>query len=221
MLHGDVGVKPVIPRPGQGKFCNDGEHFWILEPYNADWSSNRSHRRSTSCGMHFLNNSFLYGSSRSQKTFSLSSCESELHSLVSSMCDGRFIMACAQFVLGEKAHHVQFTDSSSARQLASRQGVGRVRHLPGKVRCVQQMVGDKMVMLRQVPTAVNLADIGTKSLAKQRLFYLMHGSGLVYVATFEDVGDEEAQRQNEKSASSQQIKKIAKTLFRMSVAMGL
>lgn len=49
----------------------------------------------------------------------------------------------------------------------------------------------------------------------------MHGSGLVYVATFEDVGDEEAQRQNEKSASSQQIKKIAKTLFRMSVAMGL
>ena len=219
---GDVGVKLVTPLPGQGKFSNDGEHFWVLETYSdADWSANRSHRRSTSCGMHFLNNSFLYGSSRTQKTISLSSCESELHSLVSSMCDGLFIIACAQFVLGESIHHVQFTDSSSARQLASRQGVGKVRHLSGKVLWVQQMVNDKLVILRQLPTAVNLADIGTKSLAKQRLSYLMNESGLIYVATGEEVGWEEAQQQKEKSANSQQIKRIAKTIFNMSVAMGL
>ena len=131
---GDTGVKLTMPVGGQGKFFNDGEHFWVLETYSdADWSSNKAHRRSISCGLHFLNNSFLYGSSRTQKTTSLSSSESELHSLVSAMCDGLFIIACAEFVLGEKVIHVQFTDSSSARQLASRQGCGRVRHLSGKV----------------------------------------------------------------------------------------
>ena len=140
---------------------------------------------------------------------------------MSSMCGGLFIIACAHFVLGEKIHHVQFTDSSSARQLASRQGVGRVRHLSGKVFWVQHMVNDKLVILRQVPTAVNVADIGTKSLAKQRLSYLMNEGGLIYVATGEEVGMEEAQRQREKSASSQQIKRIAKAIFNLSLAMGL
>ena len=82
------------------------------------------------------------------------------------------------------------------------------------------------MILRQLPTAVNLADIGTKNLAKQRLSYLMNESGLIsliYVATGEEVGWEEAQQQKEKSANSQQIKRIgiAKTLFNMSVAMGL
>ena len=39
--------------------------------------------------------------------------------------------------------------------------------------------------------------------------------------TGEEVGWEEAQQQKEKSANSQQIKRIAKTIFNMSVAMGL
>eukprot|EP00435_Cladocopium_sp_Y103_P060466 s873_g22.t1 len=83
------------------------------------------------------------------------------------------------------------------------------------------MVGDNVVSLRQVPTLVNFSDIGTQSLGKQRLLFLMHESGLVYVATFEDVGVAETQRQHEKSGSSQQIKKISKIIFRMSFAKGL
>ena len=84
------------------------------------------------------------------------------------------------------------------------------------------MVNDKLLVLRQLPTAVNLADIGTKSLAKQRLSYLMNESGLIYVATGEEVGwEEEEEQQKEKNANSQQIKRITKTLFNMSVAMGL
>ena len=65
---GDIGVKLTMPVGGQGKFFNDGEHFCVLETYSgADWSSNKAHRRSTSCGLHFPNNSFLYGSSMKQQ----------------------------------------------------------------------------------------------------------------------------------------------------------
>ena len=64
---GDVGIRLFAPLPGQGKSFDGGKFEWVLESFSdADWSSNRAHRRSTSCGMHFLNNSFVYGSSRSQ-----------------------------------------------------------------------------------------------------------------------------------------------------------
>ena len=96
---GDVGVKMQTPQPGIGKMQSGGSHSWILESYSdADWSSNKSHRRSTSCGVHMLNGCFMYGSSRSQKVISLSSCESELHSLVSCACDGIFIRACVSCI---------------------------------------------------------------------------------------------------------------------------
>ena len=195
---------------------------WVLESYgDADWSANKAHRRSTSCGMHFLNNAFVYGSSRSQKTISLSSCESEPHSLVSCMCDGLFIVACAEFVLGEKLEHVQYTDSSSARQLASRQGVGKVRHLSGKILWVQEKVNEGTVNLRQVPTIWNVADIGTKCLNQQRMMVLMHETGLVYIPTGEPVGTEEHQRQSEKTGNQRQLQKITKAILRMSILMGL
>ena len=146
---------------------------------------------------------------------SLSSCESELHSMVSSMCDGIFIKTCAEFILAEEVEHIQYTDSSSARQLACRQGSGRVRHLSGKILWVQEKTQDGSVALRQVGTSENLADIGTKCLTRQRLLYLMHETGLIYIPSFEDVGQEEFSRHAEKVGSASQMKRIAKAIYRM------
>ena len=74
---GGVGIRLNTPVPGQGKNCHEGGSHWELETYSdADWSSNRLHRRSI--GVHLLNGAFMYGSSRGQKTISFSSCESEL-----------------------------------------------------------------------------------------------------------------------------------------------
>ena len=168
---GDVGVKLHTPQPGTGKMQSGGSHSWILEPYSdAGWSSNKSHRRSSSCGVHMLNGCFMYGSSRSQTVISLSSCESELHSLVSCACDGIFIGACVEFALGCEMQHVVFRDNSASRQLACRQGNGKVRHLSGKVLWIQQKTQDNVLELRQVPTLENVADVGTKGLSRQRLF---------------------------------------------------
>ena len=84
---GDLAIRLETPSPGEGKICTDctdGNSSLVLETYSdADWSSNKTHRRSTSCGVHFLGGNCVYGSSRSQKTISLSSCESELHAMVS------------------------------------------------------------------------------------------------------------------------------------------
>ena len=141
--------------------------------------------------------------------------------MVSAACDGIDIAACAQLIFGDPIHDIVFTDSSSARQLASRQGCGSVRHLSGKILWVQEEVADEALFLKQVSTVWNVADIGTKILSKQRLMLLMHETGLVYVATEDPVGTDEFDRQVERSGNVSQIQRLTKTILGLSLAMGL
>ena len=90
----------VLEKPigGQGKW-KSSERFWVIETFSdSDWSGNKQHRGSTSCGVHALNGGFLFASSRTQRVVSLSSCESELHSMVSALCDGIYLRRCIEFL---------------------------------------------------------------------------------------------------------------------------
>ena len=219
---GDLALRLDVPMPGQGKCFSDGGTTWILETYSdANWSSNKDHRKPTAGGMHYLNNEFVFGSSRSQRTISLSSCESELHSIVTAMCHGIFIVACAQFISGTAVKHVHHTDSSSARQMASREGCGRLRHVSGKILWIQQKTNDKSVTSKQVPRVWNVADIGTKCLQQKPHFLLMYESGLIYVSTFESVGEQEYQEQAEKTGYRNQLHKLTKVFHAFDRCTGL
>ena len=206
------------PVPGQGKWRST-ERFWVLESFtDADWSSNQRHRRSTSCGTHLVCGAFAYGSSRTQKVISLSSCESELHAMVST---GIFLRRCLEFLTGTVIEHFLFTDSSSAKQLASRQGVGKVKHIAGKLLWVQDTVSQKRVALIQVPTLWNLSDIGTKPLGAKRLRLLLHELG---VSTEEGnciVGQAEYEEQSSRHGGGRELAVLAKNIARILVMMGL
>ena len=168
----------------------------------------------------------MYAGSRGQKLISLSSCKSELHSLISRACDSLFIKACAVFVLDGQLGHIVYTDSSSARQLACRQGSGKVRHLSGKLLWIQGKTADGSFQLRQVRAACNIADIGTKTLGRHRLFYFFFFLNVdwsrVYITTdFTRVGADEFLVQNDKLVNSKQLKQITKAILRMSIVMGI
>ena len=155
----DYCVVLDVPIGGQGR-CRSSDKHLILESFSdSDWSSNQVPRRSTSCGVHLLNGSFLFGSSRTQHVVSLSSCESELHAMISTLSDGIFLRRCLEFVFNAEVEHTMFTDSSSGRQLAMRQGAGKVKHLSGNVFWIQNAVRNGVVNLSQIPTAWNLSDI--------------------------------------------------------------
>ena len=133
----------VIAEPdgGQGKRKNTNEPFWVLESASdSGWSSNKEHRRSTSAGIHLILGFYMFGSLRTQRTVNLSSCEAELHAMVSTLADGIYIKRCLSFLTQADVSHYLMTDSSSARQLASKQGVGKIRHLDGKILWAQQHV---------------------------------------------------------------------------------
>ena len=191
---GDMGMKLGMPEYGKGKRKEGCEFQWLLETFtDADWASNKSHRKSTNCAIHFLNGSFIHASSRTQKVISVSPAESELHALVSGWCAGIFIKRCAEFLLSCPVQRFQWTDNSAARQLVARQGVGRIRHLSGKILWIQDAVLAGEVQMGHVPTLVNFSDIGTKSLIRSRLYFLLHEIGAMDPESLDPVGQEERQ----------------------------
>ena len=220
-LTANVCVVLDAPEPGQGKWKNS-DKFWVLESFSdSDWSSNQTHRRSTSCGIHMLNGVYLFGSSKSQRVVSLSSCEAELHALVSTFCDGIFLRRCLQFLTGAVIDHFLFTDSSSARQLAMRQGTEKVKHLSGKILWVQQWVMEGKIVLIQIPTLWNLADLGTKSLGGQRIKLLLHELNVAHGDGSELVGQEEYDQQCNRHSGGKQLTKLAKSIARILLVAGL
>ena len=116
---------------------------------------NKSHRKSTSEGFHALGSYIrcpLFNSSRTQKIISLSSCEAELPAIVSSASDGIYIREVLESAHGTKVDRYIFTDSSSARQLVTKRGVGKARRLDGKLLWVQNRKDLKMVQAPAVAT---------------------------------------------------------------------
>ena len=210
-----------IPTGGQGKW-HATDQFWLLESFsNSDWSSNQSHRRSTSCGVHMLNGSFLFASSRTQRVVSLSSCESELHAMVSTLSDGFFLRRCIQFVCNCEAEHMMYTDSSSGRQLVMRQGTGKVKHVSGKILWIQDAIRNNVFKLSQIPTMWNISDIGTKSLGVQRVHLLLHEMNVASSSDgFCPIGEPEYHMQS-KRHGGRQMTKLAKQIARVLMVMGL
>ena len=57
--------------------------------------------------------------------------------------------------------HVFVNDSSAARGILSRRGVGRLRCLSCRVLWLQDLVGEKLLMVKAVLGAINPSDIAT------------------------------------------------------------
>ena len=213
----------VLEKPigGQGKW-KSSDRSWVIETFSdSDWSGNKQHRRSTSCGVHTLNGGFLLASGRTQRVVSLSSCESELHSMISALCDGIYLRRCIEFLNGSHVEHHLLVDSSSARQVAMFQGPGRLKHVSGKLFWIQQVVHEDKVHLTHVPTLWNVADAGTKPLACKRIQMLLHCVGMARAEGDQTIGQEEYEVQFQKYSSGKQISALAKNIARVIVFMGL
>ena len=152
----------------------------IVECYtDADWAGCRTSRKSTSAMALFVNSVFLMSASRSQKALALSSCESEYTAMVGGAADMLYVGAALEFLSGEESSLHLFCDSSSARQLASRRGCGKIRHLQLKLLWLQDKLAAAAFQLHPVPTKENLSDLMTKSLRAERVAYLLYHFGMV------------------------------------------
>ena len=70
-----------------------------------------------------------------------------------------------------------YLDSSAARGIITRQGVGRVKHLQIRTLFLQELHKQGTLSVHPVGTKENTADIGTKPLSGKRIKLLLHWLG--------------------------------------------
>ena len=141
--------------------------------------------------------------------------------MISGCSDGIFLKRCMQFLTGDQVEQWQWVDNSAARQLIERQGVGKIRHLSGKILWMQTLVLEKQVQVGQIATQWNVSDIGTKPLSKQRLLILLHQVGACDPETLDMIGQEEFDRFEERIVGQQSMKRMTKAIMRMALMWGL
>ena len=149
----------------------DVEHFDVYS--DTDWAGCPKTRKSTSGGCVMVGSHLIKAWSSTQQGISLSSGEAEVVG----------VTRAAAIALGFRSLFVDFgvsrlrgrvwTDSSAARSICLRQGIGHVKHLSTKILWVQQRVKRKDLQIMKEKTDYNSADLMTKYLTVDRTAYLM------------------------------------------------
>ena len=99
--------------------------------------------------------------SSTQTTIAQSSGEAEYYALVRAAAEGLGMQSVMRD-LGWEMRVRLWVDSSAAKSIASRVGLGRVRHLEVKFLWLQEVVRDRRLEVRKVHGADNPADVLTK-----------------------------------------------------------
>ena len=99
--------------------------------------------------------------SRVQSSRALSSGEAEFYAAVTGGADGLGVQGLLED-LGVKSRVKIWTDSDAARGIASRRGLGKLRHIELRLLWIQEAVNKKRITIGRVPGEVNVADHLTK-----------------------------------------------------------
>ena len=121
----------------------------------------------------------MRSASTTQTIVGLSSCESEFYALCRAAASGIGIQSNL-VDLGILADLLIWSDASAARAVASRRGLGKVRHLHTRFLWLQEAVAMKAVALRCIPGKENPADALTKALPWGQTEAHMARMGLYY-----------------------------------------
>ena len=133
--------------------------------------------------MVFLNGNLVLSLCKSQTTIALSSCEAELLAMTHMTAEAIMVCNLCRFLLklsgrDSDMDFLVYTDSSSAKSLAQRRGVGRLKHVDLRHLWVQSCVRRKLLRLKKIGTKNNVADLNTKNLSVARRRYLFGLCGL-------------------------------------------
>ena len=136
----------------------------------------------------------------------LSSAEAEYYALTGATSEALGLQEATRFLTGDLVELKAFTDSSSARAIAARQGVGKIKHLATRMLWLQQAQKEGRLSVHSVPTARNPADIATKPLASKRILLLM------YYLRFFNNGKRIGEEQHQEAKSKELVRRVSKSI---------
>ena len=176
---------------------------------DAVYAGNKNDRKSTTSFQVFLHGDLMESRVRSQKSISLSSGESEFVAMVGGCSDGLLVRHLWMEMTKEELEMKVKSDSSAARAMVQRQGIGRVRHLDAALLWIQRKEKEKTLAVSPIPTELNCADIGTKSLTRRRLFGLLYMLKMVN-SSGDRIGTDEFQELEHREQMKKGLKKVMK-----------
>jgi hypothetical protein len=154
-----VGAERVIWRYGE---LEGSERRLRLDVHvDSDWAGGAD-RKSTSGGMVMLEGVGIKHWSRTQRSRAMSSGEAEYYALVTGCAEGLGVQALAED-MGHELDVRVWTDSNAGRSVASRRGLGKMRHVELKYLWVQEVVKAGRLEVRRVDGERNIADHLTKA----------------------------------------------------------
>ena len=147
---------------------------------DTDWSGCPRTRLSTSGGCIMIGKHCIRTWSSTQPSVTLSSGEAEFYGLVKAAGAGLGHQSLLKDI-GLNIPVCVWTDSSAALGIASRSGLGKLRHLETHTLWVQEKVRTKAISVRKVRGEVNPADLFTKHLpSKDKVHQLLNLFGCEY-----------------------------------------
>lgn len=138
---------------------------------DTDWASCKKTRKSCAGGVFMWGDCLIGSYSRGLSMICLSSGEAEFNGGVIATSEGIFYKEVLDFFRIRVVLNI-YLDSSAARGVFQREGVGRIRHLETKSLWVQKGLKEKKFQLMAVDTQNNAADIHTKGMNAERFVML-------------------------------------------------
>lgn len=128
---------------------------------DSDWGGCPVTMRSTSGCILMLGNDIAHTHSRTQNTVYLSSAEAELVATAAGIQEALLAVASIEFWTDQKLRIQACGDSSVAKGVMNRHGVGRIKHRSLKVMWIQGLVQDGSVVANKIPRSENPSDLLT------------------------------------------------------------
>ena len=166
----DFEVKMPIPTDKSHKRA----HLKVF--CDSDWAGQPGRNSQTSVHVE-IDGCPMHGYSKRQEAIALSSAEAEYYALTSGLSLGLYVKIVLEFMDFAVVATIA-SDSSAARGIARREGVGRVKHLSTRCLWAQQVFKRKLFNLAVVLGTENPADLGTKEMAGPKLKQLCGMVGL-------------------------------------------
>eukprot|EP00971_Amphidinium_carterae_P253969 5041904-Amphidinium_carterae.1 len=166
-----TSFKPI----GRDKFAHDVVELACYS--DSDWGGDKQSRKSMSSVVITADERVLCTIVRKQQLVALSSGEAELYAMALAGTESFALKGLFEW-LGFRVAWKVYTDSSAAKTMGLRIGVGRVRHLDIRSLWVQHATRHLHLKLCKVCGTLNPADLGTKSHTAKRHQELVKMIGL-------------------------------------------
>ena len=143
---------------------------------DSDWAGDKVERKSTSGGVAMIAGGVIKTWSSTQGTLSLSVGEAEYYALIKAAAEGLGIQSLAKD-MGYDLKVRIWVDSTTAKAIAARIGLGKVSHMEVKHLWAQQAMMNQEFELRKFLGEKNYADIGAKPKSVKEMMELLDKMG--------------------------------------------